>query len=128
MNGCLRIAIADDESEITRYYCAVIRRVGHEVVSVAHNGQELLLHCKAHNPDVVVTDITMPGGGGLAAIQGSTVDQVFIVVTGEDKTEAEEQLGGRVLARLTKPIKRQDLERVLAKASRHLTAVSERKQ
>lgn len=68
----------------------------------------------------------MPGGDGLEAIRRCTADHVFIIVSGEDKTEEEEQLGGRVLARLTKPIKRQDLEEVLAKAIQHLTARVER--
>ncbi|HKD05028.1 MAG TPA: response regulator transcription factor [Bryobacteraceae bacterium] len=37
------------------------------VVATASDGQELLSACDRHNPDIIVTDIAMPGVNGIEA-------------------------------------------------------------
>ena len=66
----LRVLIADDESKV----CQLIEKLvdwdalGMEVVAVAENGIEALEKIKEFYPDIVITDIRMPGCSGLELI------------------------------------------------------------
>ena len=40
----LRVSIADDEPDLVRFYRLIISRLGHEVVSIARNGWEIVEH------------------------------------------------------------------------------------
>ena len=42
MNESLRISVADDEPDMRDYFRKVLQRLGHRVVSVASNGEELV--------------------------------------------------------------------------------------
>jgi response regulator NasT len=63
----LRIAVADDEVEMRDYFRRILPRLGYEVVSVAENGRELVDACRAHRPDLLITDVKMPEMDGLTA-------------------------------------------------------------
>jgi CheY-like chemotaxis protein len=66
MSG-LRIAVADDEVEMRDFFEKVLPRFGHQVVSVAENGKQLIEHCRELSPDLVITDIKMPELDGIEA-------------------------------------------------------------
>jgi DNA-binding NarL/FixJ family response regulator len=54
-------------------------------------GHELLVAVAAHSPDVVLTDLTMPGLGGLEALErlrGSAPDVGVIVLTMHEDDES----------------------------------------
>src|ERR1700693_1366418 len=63
----LRIAVADDEPDMREYFQKSLLRLGHKVVAVAQNGQELVEQCRAFHPDLVITDIKMPDMDGIEA-------------------------------------------------------------
>jgi len=67
--AAIRIVLADDH-EIVRSGVVVLLSAipGVEVVGEAADGQALLQLVEALHPDVVLTDISMPGMDGLAAI------------------------------------------------------------
>src|SRR5436305_8399254 len=67
MNSGLRIAVADDEIEMRDFFEKVLPRFGHQVVSVAENGKQLVNHCRELQPDLVITDIKMPELDGIVA-------------------------------------------------------------
>jgi len=65
----LRIAVADDEPDMRKYFETILPRFGHEVVSVAENGRQLVEHCRTLQPDLVITDIKMPDMDGLELLK-----------------------------------------------------------
>src|SRR5947209_7885773 len=68
MTPGLRIVIADDESDMRDYLQKVLPSLGHEVVSVASTGRELVAQCRASQPDLIITDIKMPDMDGIDAV------------------------------------------------------------
>ena len=116
MSQSLRVIVADDEPEILRYYHAILVQLGHTVLAEAHNGHELVEHCRKLEPDLVISDITMPELDGIAALEqlAALSKTLFLFVTGSD--EAAIRLRARhtqVLACLMKPIKKADLASAL---------------
>ncbi|HRX78261.1 MAG TPA: response regulator, partial [Pirellulaceae bacterium] len=67
MESRLRIAVADDEPDMQEYFEKILPRLGHEVVSIAETGRQLVEHCETLNPDLVITDIKMPDMDGIEA-------------------------------------------------------------
>src|SRR5689334_18000726 len=67
-----RVLVADDDAEMRALLCVAMRRDGHEVIEVA-DGIQLLLMLEtlamkvpgSLPPDVIVSDIHMPGYSGL---------------------------------------------------------------
>ena len=117
MNESLRIAVADDEQELRDYYREVLVALGHEVVALAKNGADLVKSCLASKPDLVITDIKMPGMDGIdAAIEISLKQPVPIILVSayHDADLLERAAVSHVMAYLVKPIKRADLEAAIA--------------
>ncbi|NOY45900.1 MAG: response regulator [Deltaproteobacteria bacterium] len=59
--------VVDDEVEVRGMLSQVLRRAGHEVVEAA-DGNEGVERFREMRPDLTVTDILMPGRGGLSLI------------------------------------------------------------
>jgi CheY-like chemotaxis protein len=62
-----RILIIDDEEELRLILREALEYVGYEVVE-AGNGEEGLQHYRAAPPDLIITDMAMPGKNGLETI------------------------------------------------------------
>jgi two-component system KDP operon response regulator KdpE len=60
----MRILVVDDERQITRVLRTSLQSSGYEV-SVANDGEEGLEMFKTLAPDLVITDLAMPGMGGI---------------------------------------------------------------
>lgn len=65
MENSTKILIVDDEAYIRRVVELKLKNKGYEVISAA-NGNEALEKFKSHNPEIVITDIKMPGMDGRA--------------------------------------------------------------
>jgi CheY-like chemotaxis protein len=59
-----RILVVDDDDNMRRLIKTILARRGHHVVE-AGSGAEGLVKFEEEQPDLVITDIVMPGGGGL---------------------------------------------------------------
>lgn len=59
------ILVVDDEVPIVDLLQAVFEDEGYRVL-VAHNGQDALRVARAEHPDLVLSDVMMPGMGGVA--------------------------------------------------------------
>jgi response regulator NasT len=117
----LRIAVADDEPDMRDYYKTILPRLGHEVVAVAETGAQLVELCRQTNPDLVITDIHMPGMDGIDA--STAIHELrpvpVILVSGYHNSELITRAeADHILAYLIKPIKQVDLIPTIALAMR----------
>jgi len=121
MNRSLRVAVADDEPDMLLYLRSTLPLLGHEVVAAARTGEELVAQCRATHPDLVITDIKMPGLDGIAAAgeifreQPTPVILVSAYHNPELIVRAEAEC---VFGYLVKPIKEADLLPAIAVAIR----------
>ena len=123
MSQSLRVIVADDEPEILRYYHAILVQLGHTVLAEAHNGRELVEHCRKFKPDLVISDIAMPELDGITALEqlDTCSNALFIFVTGSDNAAIRQRAQHQqVLAYLMKPIKMADLASVLRSSRERL--------
>jgi CheY-like chemotaxis protein len=63
-----RILVAEDDPHILRVMCLWLSRQGHEVLE-ARNGLSAWELVKLHRPEIVITDINMPGMDGLGLLE-----------------------------------------------------------
>lgn len=90
----LRIIIADDEFDIVELCRALITYPGAKIVGEACNGIDLLKKIRELNPDVVITDICMPGMTGLELIERAKQEFPavnFIVMSGYTEFQYAQQ-------------------------------------
>lgn len=63
-----RVVVADDQRDLAEDAAEGLNRVADmDVVALAHTGREALEQARAHQPDVVLMDLEMPGMDGIAA-------------------------------------------------------------
>jgi len=121
MSSGLRIAVADDELEMRDFFEKALPRFGHQVVSVAENGKQLVEHCREQCPDLVITDIKMPQLDGIEACTQICQERpipVILVSAYHDPTLIERAEADHVLAYLVKPIGLADLQPAISIATR----------
>jgi AmiR/NasT family two-component response regulator len=119
--GGLRVAVADDDSAILEFVRDVLEGMGHVVTASCATGQELIDACANNPPDLIVTDVKMPGIDGIEAASAINRRKATpaILVTSFGETELiSRALRTSVLAYLIKPIKQIDLEVAIAVAMR----------
>ena len=90
--GTFRILVVDDEPQITRVLRRALSSEAYEV-QVAGDGEEALVVFRDWNPDLVITDLAMPGMGGLELCRRlrkvSAVPIIVLSVKGEERTKVE---------------------------------------
>jgi CheY-like chemotaxis protein len=64
----LRVLVVDDEAEIRETLAILLKFWGHEV-RMATNGEEALQVVNDYKPDLIVSDIAMPGMDGLEMVR-----------------------------------------------------------
>lgn len=117
----LKAVIADDEKKV----CLMIRKLidwgalGYDVVGMAHSGPEAYDLIRQHEPEVVITDIRMPGFGGIElvkSIKACGLSPDFIIISGYKHFEyAHDAIRYGVESYLLKPIDKAELEETLIK-------------
>ena len=67
----LKVMIADDEERICKLIIALVdwEKMGMEVIGVAHDGLEAIEMATKERPEILITDIQMPGCSGLDLIE-----------------------------------------------------------
>ena len=128
MNGTLRIAVADDEADMRDWFERMLPTLGHEVVSVAENGKELVEHCRALQPDLVITDIKMPDMDGIEASQAICSERavpIILISAYHDPELIERAEANHVLAYLVKPVGKAALAPAIGVAMRSFADLQE---
>ena len=117
----LKVIVADDEKRICRLICMLAdwNALGMEVVTTAANGLEALEAIQKYQPDILITDIHMPGCSGLELIAQAKQLQPeleIIIVSGYAYFDyAQSAIKHGVGEYLLKPIKQDDLMASLSK-------------
>jgi response regulator NasT len=117
MDRTLRIAIADDETDMQEYYRTILPTLGHVVVVLAETGQELVKKCREQHPDLVISDIKMPDMDGIDAAAQIYRDgpiPVILVSAYHDDEFIRRAEANHIMSYLVKPIKLADLEPAIA--------------
>ncbi|MCG1012518.1 response regulator [Tepidanaerobacter sp. GT38] len=111
----IKVIIADDEVKVCQLIFGLIdwKSMDMEVVGIANNGLETLELIRKLKPDIVITDIRMPGYDGLEVIkQGKQINKNidFIIISGYGNFEyAQSAIKYGVSDYLLKPINKKEL-------------------
>ncbi len=129
-----KVLIADDEKNI----CLMIQKMidwesfDMQVIGMVHNGVQALETIRAEHPDIIISDIRMPGYDGLELIrrtQETEPDAIFIIISGYKYFEyAHMALNLGVEHYLLKPIDKSELENTLQRIRKKYEDSAIRKQ
>lgn len=117
----LKVLIADDEEKICQLIQKLIdwQSLDMEIVGVANNGIEAFEMIENRMPDVVVTDIRMPGYDGLDLVKKTRelgLGVEFVIISGYRHFEyAQTAIKFGVSDYLLKPIRKDELTETLRK-------------
>lgn len=118
----LKVIVADDEIRICKLIMNLINweELGMAIVGVADNGIDALRLIEQEQPDLVITDIRMPGCDGLELIEKAKKlnEQLeFIIISGyEEFAYAQRAMEFGVKDYLCKPINKDSLLKALGRA------------
>ena len=124
-----RAMIIDDEPVIVEGLRKLLpwEKYGCSVIAEAYNGQEGLEKIRALKPDIVFTDISMPGLSGLQMIAGLKVElpdtQICILTGYRDFEFAQQAIRLGVTRFLLKPSNMDELEEALQAMTDHLKKI-----
>ena len=116
-----KILVVDDEKATLSMFRLLLDAYGYTVYT-AENGAEGLAIFQKEKPEIVLTDIKMPGIDGLAVLQQiKEIDPntAVIVITGHGDTAlAEQAVALDAVDFINKPIKKEALDAALEKAKK----------
>lgn len=115
----LKILIADDEVSIIQLIRKLIEPgLRHEIVGEATDGESALALIEERHPDIVITDIRMPGISGIELLRVARergISAEFIIISGyKDFCYAKDAIKYGVAEYLLKPIRAEELNGALA--------------
>jgi EAL domain-containing protein (putative c-di-GMP-specific phosphodiesterase class I) len=115
------VLVVDDEPELLRGVCRGLKLLGYSVTE-ARNGEEAVQHLSRRAFDVVVSDIVMPGMGGiqlLKEIRQHDLHVPVVLMTGAPAVStAVQALEYGAFHYLTKPVEPEALDQIVQKAVR----------
>lgn len=119
--GMLKVLIADDEEKICQLILKLVdwENLGLQVVATASNGLSAIKEAMEHKPEIIITDIRMPGIDGMeliARIKEHSPDTEIIIISGYRHFEyAQTAIRYGVRNYLLKPIRKEELRDTLIK-------------
>ena len=119
----LKVLIADDEEKICQLILKLIdwEKLGLEVVATVSNGLDAVRVVESHKPEIIITDIRMPGIDGMELIEKVkelSPDTEAIIISGYRHFEyAQTAIRFGVRNYLLKPIRKDELNETLRKIS-----------
>ncbi len=122
----IRTMIVDDEVWVCTLICNIVdwSNYGYTIIKRAYSGNEALEAIMDLKPDLIFTDIRMPGMDGLALIREVEklgLDTKFIIISGYSDFEyAKTAIESGVLGYLVKPVEPDELSALLAKLQKNV--------
>jgi len=105
----MNIIVADDDKVLSQMICGILRENGHKP-SAAFDAMQVMMFAMRQSPDLVLLDISMPGGTGLDVLRklktnSKTANVPVIIITGStDQKLPDEVLKLGASKFLSKPI------------------------
>ena len=122
------ILVVDDEPSMREFLSFFLEKLGHRVC-VAGSGETALALADKESPDLVVSDIRMPGMDGLellAKMKAKQPDQAFILITAFAAPEdAVAAMKNGAFDYITKPFQLEEVKRIVEAALNRKPALSE---
>lgn len=115
----LKVVLADDEKKVVLLLQKLIdwEKLGYEIAGIANDGIRALELIKEQEPQLLITDIRMPGCDGIELIRQARAIQPkihFIIISGYSQFEyAQNALRYGVEDYLLKPLKKDELSSIL---------------
>lgn len=122
----IKVIIVDDEKRILKLIEKLIQweKLGLQIVGKANDGIEAIDLIKEKKPNIVITDIRMPGYDGLEMIERArNIDEnlQFIIISGYEQFEyAKKAIEFGVKDYLLKPINKEKLIKTLINVKKHI--------
>jgi signal transduction histidine kinase len=117
----LKVVVVDDDVEVLRPLCAYLQSSGYEVVS-AQGGVEGLEAIQAARPDVVLSDIAMPGVSGIELcrrVQSMELGIPIVLMSGwASEVDPLQVRDAGAQALLAKPFSMQQVTELLSSVTR----------
>ncbi len=131
MSASALILVVDDGSDNRKIYCDLLEQAGYSVRS-APSADKALSAAQAAPPDLILSDVAMPGGGGLELVARLRSDprtaRVPVILMSGVHTDADEQAEGLEQGAddyLAKPVPPQLLRAKVAAVLRRYSAPKE---
>lgn len=120
--GQISVVLADDHAVVRSALKMLLEtEEGIEVVAEAENAAAAIRYVGGHRPAVLILDINMPGGSGLAAIpeiRSSSPETSIVMLTMQDETSsAREALQAGVLGYILKEAASEELVKAVRLAA-----------
>lgn len=119
----IKVLISEDEKRICKLIQNIIpwNELGFEIVDFAYSGTEAINKIQLYDPDVVITDIRMPGCTGIEMIEQVNSEKIkFIIISGYKYFEyAKSAIKYGVEDYILKPIDRNELINALVRIKKN---------
>lgn len=107
MSGTIKVMLVDDHAVVRMGFKLLLESAADiKVIAEAENGEQAVRHYHEQKPDVVVMDITMPGMGGLEAIDRilakDSQARILVLSAHEDSVHPKRVLNAGALGYLSK--------------------------
>jgi two-component system invasion response regulator UvrY len=130
MSGPINVMLVDDHAVVRMGFKMLLESASDiKVIAEAENGEQAVKLFVEHHPDVIVMDITMPGIGGLEAIERIMAKdnsaRILVLSAHEDSVHPKRVLNAGAMGYLTKRSAAEELIkaiRTVASRKRYLEA------
>ncbi|MEZ0315564.1 MAG: response regulator transcription factor, partial [Methylophilaceae bacterium] len=107
MSDPVRVLLVDDHAVVRMGFKMLLESASDtKVIAEAENGEQAVKMYMEHHPDVVVMDITMPGIGGIEAIDRiiakDSTARILVLSAHEDSVHPKRVLNAGAMGYLTK--------------------------